>query len=68
LVTSREGEGADATTADDDNNVLVATDDEVAKKRRRQERWDRIVKTGQERAIANKKKREPATDRKRRTF
>jgi hypothetical protein len=39
-----------------------------AKRRRRQERWDNVVKAGQDRAIANKKKREPTMDKKRRTF
>lgn len=43
-------------------------DEEEAKKRRRQERWDNIVKAGQDRAVANKKKREPTMDKKRRTL
>jgi hypothetical protein len=43
-------------------------DEEEAKKRRRQERWDNIVKAGQDRAVANKQKREPTMDKKRRTL
>jgi hypothetical protein len=43
-------------------------EEEEAKRRRRQERWDSVVKAGQDRAIANKKKREPTMDKKRRTF
>ena len=73
FVLARGGQdvSADKNTRVDDNDD---DDDGTAASPKKSSRWsklntrikDRIVKEGQDRAIANKKKREPSQDKKRR--